>query len=344
MEIGLYSFGDLPPGVRGAEAARRRLDEMVAAARLADEAGLDVFGVGEHHRSDYTVSAPAVVLGAIAAATKRIRLTSAVTILSSSDPVRVFEDFATLDLLSGGRAEIMAGRGAFIESFPLFGLALDDYESLFEENLALLLELRRSERVTWRGRHRAALDEAEVAPRPIGELPIWIAAGGTPASAVRAGTLDLPLNLANIGGSPAQFVPFVDLYKRARAQAGHGPASYRFAVSAHCHVEKDGARARAAFLPHYAAYLRHNLPNRDAGWVIGRDEYERVGGARGALFVGSPAEIVDKILWEHELFGHTRFLAQIDIGGQPFAMVAETIERLALDVKPAVDKALGPAA
>jgi alkanesulfonate monooxygenase SsuD/methylene tetrahydromethanopterin reductase-like flavin-dependent oxidoreductase (luciferase family) len=227
MEIGLYSFGDLAPGQRGAEAARRRLDEVVRAARLADEAGLDVFGVGEHHRSDYAISAPAVVLGAIAAVTRRIRLTSAVTILGSADPVRVFEDFATLDLLSGGRAEIMAGRGAFIESFPLFGRDLDDYESLYDEALALLLKIRGEERVTWSGRHRSALVEAEVAPRPIGDLPVWIAAGGTPASAVRAGSLGLPLNLANIGGEPAQFVPFVDLYKRAHAGAGHAPERRR---------------------------------------------------------------------------------------------------------------------
>lgn len=343
MEIGLYTFGDLPVGARGPEAARRRLDEVIAAARLADEAGLDVFGVGEHHRSDYAISAPAVVLGAIAAATKRIRLSSAVSILSSSDPVRVFEDFATLDLLSNGRAEIMAGRGAFVESFPLFGLDLDDYESLFDEHLELLLAIRAKERVDWRGGHRSALHDAEVAPRPIGDLPIWIAAGGTPGSAIRAAGFGLPLNLATIGGSPAQFVPFVDLYRKALAAAGHGEEPFRFAISAHCHVEKDGAKAREAFFPHYAAYLRHNLPNRDAGWQVGRSAFEQLGGPRGALFVGSPAEIVDKILHEHSLFGHSRFLAQIDIGGQPFAMVAETIERLAVDVVPEVRRALATA-
>jgi alkanesulfonate monooxygenase SsuD/methylene tetrahydromethanopterin reductase-like flavin-dependent oxidoreductase (luciferase family) len=220
------------------------------------------------------------------------------------------------------------------------GLELDDYESLFEETLGLFLGIRAQDPITWRGRHRAALREAEVAPRPIGELPVWIAAGGTPGSAVRAGKLGLPLNLANIGGTPAQFVPFVDLYRRTLAASGHGAAPFRFAVSAHCHVEKDGRAARDAFYPHYAAYLRHNLPNRDAGWQVGRTDFERLGSPQGALFVGSPAEIVDKILYEHVLFGHSRFMAQVDIGGQPFAMVAETIERLAVDVAPEVRRAL----
>lgn len=337
MEIGLYTFGDLAPGRRGADAARVRIEEIVEAARLADDAGLAIFGVGEHHRSDYAVSAPAIVLAAIARETRRIRLTSAVTILSSSDPVRVFEDFATLDLLSNGRAEILAGRGAFVESFPLFGLALDDYESLFEQNLDLLLKIRANARVDWPGGHRPALHAAEVQPRPVGDLPIWIAAGGTPGSALRAGRLGLPLNLASIGGEPAQFRPFIDLY-RGTAKAAGQPT--RVAISAHCHVERDSQAARAAFRPYYTAYFRHNLPSRDAGPTIGEADYARLTGPRGAPFVGSPAEIVDKILYEHELFGHDRFMAQVDIGGQPFAMVAETIERLAVDVLPAVHRAL----
>jgi probable LLM family oxidoreductase len=340
MEIGLYTFGDLAPGRRDPAAAATRLDEILAAAKLADAAGLSIFGVGEHHRADYAVSSPTVVLGAIAAVTRSIRLTSAVTILSSSDPVRVFEDFATVDLLSGGRAEILAGRGAFIESFPLFGLALDDYETLFDEKLELLLEIGRSERITWRGRHRPALHGAEICPRPLAEMPVWIAAGGTPASAVRAGRLGLPLNLATIGGEPAQFRPFVDLYRRSAAEAGVAERA-RIAISAHCHVEKDAQAARTAFYPHYAAYLRHNLPNRDAGWRVSPEDFRRLGSPRGALFVGSPAEIVDKLLYEHELFGLDRFMAQIDIGGQPFAMVAETIERLAVDVLPEVRRHLG---
>lgn len=344
MQIGLYTFGDLPTGTRGPEAARQRLNEIVAAARLADEAGLDVFGVGEHHRSDYAVSAHTVVLGAIASVTRRIRLSSAVTILSSADPVRVFEDFTTLDLLSGGRAELMAGRGAFIESFPLFGFALEDYDTLFSEKLDLLLRINRDERITWRGQHRAALHDAEVAPRPLnGRLPIWIGAGGTPQSAVRAGQLGLPLNLANIGGEPAQFLPFVDLYRSAGQQAGHAPADLRLAVSAHFHVQRDAQQAREQFFPYYQRYLRHNLPQRDRGWEVSRAAFEQLASPRGCLFVGSPQQIIDKILYEHELFGHQRFMAQLDIGGLPYAQVAQSIELLATEVAPVVRRALGSA-
>jgi len=224
MEIGIYTFGDLPAGARGPQAAQQRLKEIVAAAKLADEAGLHVFGVGEHHRSDYAVSAHTVVLGAIAAVTRNIRITSAVTILSSADPVRVFEEFATLDLLSEGRAELMAGRGAFVESFPLFGFALENYEALYNEKLELQLKLRTDERITWEGRFRTTLGGVEVAPRPVQQLPIWIGAGGTPQSAVRAGQAGLPLNLANIGGEPARFKPFIELYRKTGLAAGHAAA------------------------------------------------------------------------------------------------------------------------
>lgn len=344
MELGLYTFGDLPAGASGGEAARRRLSEVVEAAKLADQAGLSVFGVGEHHRSDYAISSPAVVLGAIAAVTRRIRLTTAVTILSSADPVRVFEDFATVDLLSAGRAELTVGRGAFVESFPLFGCDLDDYDALYDEKLGLLLRLIADERVTWQGRFRPALHAVEVAPRPVGtEPPIWIGAGGTPASAVRAGRAGLPLNLANIGGEPARFVPFVDLYRRSGLQAGHGPAALKVGISGHLHMGREAQRARDEFYPHYARYMAHNLPNRDRGWQVSRADYETLAGPRGALFVGSPQQIVDKILYEHELFGHQRFMAQIDIGGLPFAKVAMAIELLATEVLPAISRAAQPA-
>lgn len=341
MDIGIYTFGDLPIGTRGPEAASQRLDEILSAARLADEAGLQVFAVGEHHRSDYAVSAHTVVLGAIAAQTRHIRLSSAVTILSSADPVRVYEDFATLDLLSGGRAELMAGRGAFIESFPLFGFALQDYDSLYEEKLDLLLRLREHERISWQGRHRPALHDAEVSPQPLARLPIWIGAGGTPQSAVRAGQLGLPLNLANIGGQPAQFKPFIDLYRRTGEQAGHAASALRVAVSGHLHVQRDSQRAMDEFYPHYARYMQHNLPQRDRGWPVSRAAYEQLASPNGSLFVGSPQQIADKILYEHELFGHERFLAQIDIGGLPYAKVAQAIELLAGEVLPMVRRALG---
>ena len=342
MEIGVYTFGDLPAVARGPQAGQQRLKEIVAAAKLADAAGLHVFGVGEHHRSDYAVSAHTVVLGAIAAVTRNIRLTSAVTILSSADPVRVFEDFATLDLLSEGRAELMAGRGAFVESFPLFGFALENYEALYNEKLELLLKLRTDERITWEGRFRAALGGVEVAPRPTSKpLPIWIGAGGTPQSAVRAGQAGLSLNLANIGGEPARFKPFIELYRKTGLAAGHAAEELKVAISGHLHVQKDSQRAREEFFPHYTHYMRHNLPQRDVGWAITQSDYAQLASPRGSLFVGSPQEIADKILYEHELFGHQRFLAQIDIGGMPFAKVAQAIELLAGDVLPTVRRALG---
>jgi len=341
LELGIYTFGDLPADASGPRAAQQHLQEIVAAAKLADEAGLHVFGVGEHHRSDCAVSAHTVVLGAIAAVTRRIRLTSAETIISSADPVRVFEDFATLDLLSSGPAELMAGRGAFIESFPLFGFALQDYEALYNEKLELLLKLRHSERITWEGRFRPSLDDAEVSPRPISaSLPIWIGAGGTPQSAVRADQAGLPLNLANIGGESARFKPFIDLYRQTGLAAGHASGDLNVAISGHLHVQRDSQRARDKFFPQYTHYMRHNPPQRDQGWEFSQREYEQLASPRGALFVGSPEEIADKILYEHELFGHRRFLAQIDIGGVPYAKVAQVIELLAGDVLPIVKRAL----
>lgn len=337
MELGLYTFGDLPVGTSGPEASRRRLKEIIAAAKLADEAGLSVFGVGEHHRLDYAVSAPEVVLGALAEATRSIKLTTAVTILSSADPVRIFEQFATTDLLSDGRAEITVGRGAFIESFPLFGYALEDYDRLYIEKLDLFLKLAAQERITWRGAFRAPLDDAVVAPRPFAlDGRIWIGAGGTPESAVRAGKAGLPLNLANIGGEPARFKPFINLYRQAGLDAGHDASRLKVAISSHLHVQKDAQKARDEFYPHYARYIGHNLPAGNDGWKVSRSDYERLLSPRGPLFVGSPQQIVDKILYEKELFNHDRFMAQIDIGGLPFAKVADCIELLGAQVLPAL--------
>src|ERR671919_2075087 len=230
MELGLYTFADVGPEIDPA----RRLSNLLEEIELADQLGLDVFGVGEHHRPDYAVSAPAVVLGAAAERTQDIRLSTAVTVLSSDDPVRVFQDFATLDLLSGGRAEIMAGRGSFIESFPLFGYDLGDYDELFAEKLELLLRLRESERVTWSGAHRAPLDDAGVYPRPVQDpLPIWIAVGGTPRSVVRAALLGLPLAIAIIGGQPQRFAPLAELYREAARRAGHDPARLAVRINSH---------------------------------------------------------------------------------------------------------------
>ena len=329
MEIGVYTFAEL----RGDVDAERRMQEVLEEAKLADEVGLDVFGVGEHHRPDFAVSSPAVVLGAAAARTHRIRLTSAVTVLSSDDPVRVFQDFATLDLLSGGRAEIMVGRGSFIESFPLFGYDLRDYDELFAEHLDLLLEIRDSVEVTWSGTHRAPIEGLGVYPRPVQDmLPIWVAVGGNPESAVRAGALGLPMALAIIGGQPERFVPFAELHRRAAAQTGHDPP---LSINSHTYVADTGEQAAEEFFPSYVAMM--NAIGRERGWTeMRRQDFDALRTLRGALVVGNPEQIVEKILFQHELFGHQRFLAQISVGDLPHERVLRAIELLGSEVAPAV--------
>jgi probable LLM family oxidoreductase len=343
VEIGLYSFAERTPDAHTGQlvSAEQRLADLLEEIELADQVGLDIFGVGEHHRPDYIVSAPAVVLAAAAMRTKRIRLTSAVTVLSSDDPVRVFQDFATLDLLSGGRAEIMAGRGSFIESFPLFGYDLDDYDALFTEKLELLLELRAKERVRWSGTHRAPIDDLAVYPRPIqNPLPIWIAVGGTPQSVVRAATLGLPMALAIIGGAPARFVPFTDLYRESFRRAGHDPADMRLSINSHGFIaDTSQAAADAAFPPYLEVMGRLG---RERGWAPPtRQRFDGERSARGALLVGSPQEVIDKMLYEHELFGYDRFLMQMTVGTMPHASVLRSIELSGTVVAPAVRRALG---
>ena len=343
MEIGLYTFGELTPHWTDGRriGAEQRLREVLAAAKLADAAGLDVFALGEHHRLDFTIAATPVVLAAIAQVTARVRLASAVTILPTADPVRVFEDFATVDLLSGGRAEVIAGRGVFTESFPLFGYDLADQDELFAEKLDLLLRLNAAERVTWQGRFRPALHDAPIPPRPAqGRLPIWVGTGGTPGSVVRAGALGLPLALANIGLPPAQLAPMVELYRRAGSEAGHRAADLKVAVAGHLHVQKNSQDAMRTFYPHYAGYFRNHAPDQYRAREISPDAYEQLASPEGALFVGSPQQIVDKILHGHGLFRHQRFLAQIDIGGLPYAKVAEVIELFATQVAPVVQREL----
>jgi probable LLM family oxidoreductase len=339
MEFGLYTFGERTPhwAGGGSISAQQRLQEILAAAKLADQAGFDVFAVGEHHRLDFAIAATPVVLAAIAQVTARVRLASAVTILPTADPVRVFEDFATVDLLSSGRAEVIAGRGVFTESFPLFGYDLAEQDELFAEKLDLLLQLNAAERVTWQGHFRPALHDAPIPPRPVQrQLPIWVGTGGTASSVVRAGTLGLPLALANIGLPPAQLAPLVDLYRRTGSEAGHRASDLKVAVATHLHVQKNSQEAMDTFYPYYAGYFRNHTPHQYRAREISRSAYEQLASPEGALFVGSPQQIVDKILYEHELFGHRRFLAQIDIGGLPYAKVAEVIERLATDVVPIV--------
>jgi probable LLM family oxidoreductase len=332
MEVGVYTFAEVGASV----SAEQRLRDLVEEIELADQVGLDVFGVGEHHRPDFAVSAPAVVLAAAAERTERIRRTSAVSVLSSDDPVRVFQDFATLDLLSGGRAEIMAGRGSFVESFPLFGYDLDDYDALFAEHLDLLLALRAGERVTWSGAHRPALEDAGVYPRPVQDpLPVWIAVGGTPRSVVRAGLLGLPLALAIIGGAPERFAPLVDLYRDAARQAGRDPAALPLGINSHGFVAATAQDAADRYFPAYASMMTRI--GRERGWpAMTRAQFDALREPRGALVVGGPQEVIEKVLFQHEIFRHDRFLAQMSVGDLPHRDVLAAIELLGTEVAPAV--------
>jgi probable LLM family oxidoreductase len=333
MELGLYTFGEL---TAGALTPAERLRDLVEEIELADQVGLDVFGVGEHHRPDFAVSAPAVVLAAAAERTKNIRLSSAVSVLSSDDPVRVFQDFATLDLLSGGRAEIMAGRGSFIESFPLFGYDLADYDELFAEKLGLLLKLREAEHVTWSGKHRASLEGQGVYPRPLQDpLPIWVAVGGNPESAIRAGALGLPMALAIIGGQPERFAGFAELHRRAAVQAGHDVPA--LSINSHGYIAETSQRAADESYPPFAAMM--NKVGLERGWrPLTRQDFDAARTPRGANFVGSPQDVIEKILFQHEIFGHQRFLLQFTVGSIDHDKVLRSIELFGTEVAPAVRK------
>jgi probable LLM family oxidoreductase len=340
IELGVATFADLSSGV----SPQQRMQDLLEEARLADEVGLDVFAIGEHHRSDFLISAPAVALAAIAAQTKRIRLSSAVTVLSSDDPIRVFQEFAELDLISGGRAEIMAGRGSFVESFPLFGYDLDDYSDLYAEKLELLLAIRDNNPITWSGKHHAPLNAAEVYPRPLQDpLPIWVAVGGTPESVVRAAMLGLPLTIAIIGGQPARFKPLIDLYDRAWEQAGHDPADRKLAINTHAFVASTRAEADSAFAHPYLAMM--NKIGRERGWPpSGRAQYEALTAADGAVALGSPEEVAEKILMEHELFANDRYVGQFSVGAVEHNYVLKAIELFGTEVAPRVRAELeGPA-
>ncbi len=343
MELGIYTFAEATPDAKTGHliTPEQRLAHLMEEVTLADEVGLDVFGIGEHHRPDYVVSTPAVVLAAAAVRTKRIRLTSAVTVLSSDDPVRVFQEFATVDLLSHGRAEIMAGRGSFIESFPLFGHDLNDYDTLFIEKLELLLELRASERVTWKGKHRAALKDQPVYPRPVqSPIPVWVAVGGTPQSVVRAAYLGLPMALAIIGGGPERFVPFVELYRDTWQKAGHDMTKLQVSINSHGFLADTVEAAAEAAFPPYMTQM--GKIGRERGWPPPtRRQFDAEISRQGALLVGDPDRVTDKILWEHELFGHTRFLTQFSVGTMPHAQMLRAIELYGTRVAPAVRKALG---
>ena len=342
MELGLMSFADMEPEKQAGSgiSAHQRIKNLMEEIQLADQLDLDVFGIGEHHRPDYAVSSPAVILGAAAVLTKKIKLTSAVTVLSSDDPVRVYQTFATVDQLSNGRVEIMAGRGSFIESFPLFGYDLEDYEGLFTDKIDLLLKINQSTKVTWKGKHRAPLNNLGVYPRAFqDQIPIWLAAGGTPASAVRAAKLNIPLMLAIICGMPEQFVRFINLYKDSCKELGRSKQEIQLGVNNHFYVGEDSEIAAKEFYPFYATMM--DRVGRERGWQpLTRPQFDYLREPRGALMVGSVQQVVDKILYEHEIFGNTRFLAQASVGTVPHNKILKSIELFGTKVVPEVRRAL----
>lgn len=341
MEIGIYTFADIGTHPETGEkiSPQQRMQYILEEVQLADQLGLDVFAIGEHHRVDYAVSNPSVILAAAAATTKNIKLSSAVTVLSSDDPVRVFQQFSTLDLISSGRAEIMAGRGSFIESFPLFGYNLGDYDALFSEKLEMLLEINKNEKVNWKGKKfTQSLSNIGVYPRPYQkELPVWVAVGGTPESVERAANLGLPMALAIIGGTPARFEPFANLYKRKWIANGRSEESMRLSINSLTYISDDSRKARNEYFPVYADVM--GRIGRERGWPpITRQQFDASTSAEGALIVGSPQEVIDKLLYEYELFGHTRFLAQITLGALSHKQTMHAIELLGTKVAPEVKK------
>jgi len=340
MQIGVASFADTTREAQTGPERARRIRDLIEEIAFADEVGLEVFGVGEHHRPDYAASAPAMILAVAAERTKNIRLTTAVTVLSSDDPVRVFQQFATLDQLSGGRAEIMAGRGSFTESYPLFGYDLNQYDQLFADKLKLLLKLQAGGPITWQGAGRAPIDGIEVWPKPVQEpLPVWIAVGGSVNSVRRAGTLGLPLSLAIIGGGPERFVPLIELYRQSAAEAGHDFTKLPVSINSHTYVADDSRQAADEFWPGYSEVMTRIGGER--GWPpMSRNQYEALRSPAGALLVGNSEEVAAKILWEYELFHNDRFLAQLSIGALPHAQAMRAIELLGTKVAPMVRQAL----
>ena len=338
FELGIYSFVEnTPDAITGSKiSSEQRIKDLLEEIELADQVGLNAYGIGEHHREEYVSSAPAVILAAAASRTKNIRLGSAVTVLSSADPVRIFQEFATLDLISGGRAEIVAGRGSFIESFPLFGYDLHDYNELFSEKLELLLQLCDTERVTWTGKHRAAIDNLPVYPRPVqAKLPIWVAVGGTPESVVRAAMLGLPLALAIIGGEPVRFKPLIDLYWKVAAQAGHDLTQLEVSINSHGFIADTSQQAADQSFPAVAAAM--GKIGRERGWPpMTRNQYDASSGLRGHLAVGDPTAVAEKILYQHEALGHSRYMLQLSVGTLPHQQVMHAIELYGTKVAPMV--------
>lgn len=341
MELGIGMFGDNHYDEYGKPlSAGERLRELIEEIKLMDEVGIEFFGIGEHHRPDYAVSVPEIVLAAAASVTKKIKLGSAVTVLSSSDPVRIYQSFATIDQISNGRAELVAGRGSFIESFPLFGYNLNHYHELFEEKLDLLLKINEQERITWKGKHRAALDNQIVLPRAVNNhLNIWVAVGGTPESVVRAATLGLPVIFAIIGGNPAQFKPLFDYYRELWDHFGHDPKKLQVGVHMHAIFGENSKQLSDTYYPVYSSQM--NRVGASRGWPpFTRAQYEHGRGKEGAYLFGDVNEAIDKILYLNEMFGLTRFSAHMDVGGPSHAMLMKSIELFGTKVAPKVREAL----
>lgn len=341
MELGVGMFGDLHVSKNGAiQPAGQRLQEIIEEIKLMDALGLDFYGIGEHHRPDYAVSTPEIVLAAAASVTKNIKLGSAVSVLSSADPVKLFQSFATLDLLSNGRAELMAGRGSFIESFPLFGYDLKDYDALFEEKLDLLQKINKEQHITWKGKFRPSLNNQEILPRPVNNhLNIWVAVGGTPESVLRAGKAGLPVIFAIIGGNPSQFKPLFDYYKDVYQHYGHDMSKFQVGVHMHSFFGEDSKQTADEYYPYYSAQM--DRVGRSRGWPPYQPQQFDFGRSKqGALIIGDANESIDKILQMQELFGLTRFSAHMDVGGPSHSSLMKSIEIFGTKIAPKVREAL----
>lgn len=341
MELGVGMFGDMHINKNGeVQPAGQRLQELIEEIKLMDEVGLDFYGIGEHHRPDYAVSTPEIILAAAAAVTKNIKLGSAVSVLSSSDPVRLYQSFATIDLISKGRAELMAGRGSFTESFPLFGYNLVDYDDLFEEKLNLLLKINNEHPVTWKGKFRPALINQEILLQAVNDhLDIWVAIGGTPESVLRAGKAGLPVIFAIIGGSPAQFIPLFDYYKEVYQHYKHDMNKFQVGVHMHSFFGDDSQQTADEYYPLYSAQM--NRVGRSRGWPpYLRQQYDAGRSSKGHLIIGDANEAIDKILKMEELFGLTRFSAHMDVGGPSHQSLMKSIEIYGTKIAPKVREAL----
>ncbi|MFN8290469.1 MAG: LLM class flavin-dependent oxidoreductase [Chitinophagaceae bacterium] len=341
MELGISMFGDNHYDEKGKPMpAGQRLNEIIEEVKLMDETGLDFFGIGEHHRPDYAVSVPEIILAAASSVTRTIKLGSAVNVISSSDPVRLYQSYAMIDLLSGGRAELMAGRGSFIESFPLYGYRLEDYDELFEEKLDLLVRINTENPVTWKGKHRAALKNQQVLPRAVNDhLNIWVAVGGTPESVVRAAKYGLPVIFAIIGGNPAQFRPLFDYYRELYTHFGQDPGKFQAGVHMHAFFGEDAKQVAGYYYPVYSAQM--NRVGQSRGWPPYQQEQYTAGrGKNGHLIIGDASEAIDKILYLQEMFGLTRFSAHMDVGGPSHAALMKSIEIFGTRIAPKVREAL----